>query len=79
MLDFNEPVIIHVPRKSLHAVPGNLVLEVNIADRRTDFMRMEVPMRRDVLKLEAHVGRHVVQRLNLMVKVRVTFLSCIDK
>lgn len=71
VLNLDEPVVVHVAREALHAVPGDLVLEIDVADRRAQLVRVQVLVRRDVLELDAHVRRDVVQRLDLVVEVRV--------
>ena len=48
VLDLDEPVIVRIPDEFLHSVGGDLILEIDIRDRRPEIVRVEVLFRDDM-------------------------------
>ena len=48
MLNLDKPIIIRIPDKARHPISRNLILEIDIRDRRPEIVRVEVLVRNDM-------------------------------
>lgn len=78
LVDLHNPVVVRITRVVRHAIARYLLLEVDIRDRRTLVMRVQVLVRRDVLQLDLHARLDVREGLGLPVMVWVAITGRIQ-
>ncbi len=64
LIEFHKPIIIRITLKSFKSVTRNLILEINLRNRRTDVMRMKVFLGTGMLKTDDRAQFDVGQRFH---------------